>query len=93
MELPINYDAASRLERRTAREAYIFLQENLCCHCGESLDKNPSKNILEAWIDESLFPRNFFDYPIHLHHNHDTGLTIGVVHNRCNAFLWQYCGE
>jgi hypothetical protein len=28
-----------------------------------------------------------------LHHCHQTGLTIGAVHAKCNAVLWQYHGE
>jgi len=44
-------------------------------------------------IKKSLFPRGFFGYPIHLHHSHDTGMTIGAVHAHCNAVLWQYEGE
>lgn len=32
-------------------------------------------------------------YPVHLHHDHKTGLTIGAVHAKCNAVLWQYYGE
>ncbi|AGI61771.1 hypothetical protein VCO139_0016 [Vibrio phage VCO139] len=40
-----------------------------------------------------LFPKNMFQYPIHLHHDHNTGMTIGAVHARCNAVLWEYYGE
>jgi hypothetical protein len=31
--------------------------------------------------------------PIHLQHDHDTGLTEGAVHAYCNAVLWQYEGR
>ena len=48
---------------------------------------------MEKWIDEELVPENFFKYPVHLHHSHYTGMTIGAVHANCNAVLWQYHGE
>ena len=41
----------------------------------------------------STFPQNFLQYPIHLQHNHDTGMTEGAVHNYCNAVMWQYEGR
>jgi hypothetical protein len=41
----------------------------------------------------SLFPKNFLKWPVHLHHSHDTGMTIGAVHSYCNAVLWQYHNE
>ena len=47
----------------------------------------------EVWVDEELFPENFFTHPAHLHHCHKTGLTLGAVHPRCNAILWQHYGK
>jgi hypothetical protein len=44
-------------------------------------------------IDRELFPPGFFNYPVHLHHSHNSGLTIGAVHSYCNAVLWHYHGE
>jgi hypothetical protein len=49
------------------------------------VNKNP--------INQILFPKSFFKYPVHLHHCHKTGLTLGAVHHYCNAYLWQYLGE
>jgi hypothetical protein len=40
-----------------------------------------------------LFPPNFLKYPVHLQHNHDTDMTEGAVHARCNAVMWQYHGR
>lgn len=48
--------------------------------------------MIQLLIDERLFPKGFFDHPVHLHHNHDTGLTIGAIHCYCNAISWQYHG-
>lgn len=72
---------------------YIILQDNICCHCGNDLSDNPVDKVVNAKINWNLFPPNFTKHPIHLHHSHDTGMTIGAVHALCNAYLWQYCGE
>jgi hypothetical protein len=57
--------------------------------------KEPTKEMQQKSINFSLFPGGigFLKYPIHLHHDHNTGMTIGAVHARCNAILWQYHGE
>lgn len=93
MNLPINYDKASFSERRTARELYVEKQNGLCCHCGKSLNDKPDNQIIQMKINRNLFPPNFFKYPVHLHHDHETGMTIGAVHNYCNAVLWEYHGK
>jgi hypothetical protein len=49
--------------------------------------------VQEIWVDLKLFPRGFLSNPVHLHHCHTTGLTIGAVHSRCNAILWQHHGQ
>jgi len=90
MELPINYDKASSQERKAAREEYVKLQKGLCIHCGQELSKEPFK---EMPIKRRLFPPNFFKWPVHLHHDHKTGMTLGAIHSYCNALLWQYHGE
>jgi len=79
-------------ERRTVREEYIKLQDERCYHCGADLDGNPYDPD-DRTINKALFPEGFFKYPVHLHHNHDTGMTIGAVHAYCNAILWQFYGE
>ena len=93
MSLPVNYNKLHWIERRAVREAYINIQKGRCCFCGEPLNSKPAKQVRSKRIDKELFPKNFFDWPIHLHHNHKTGMTIGAVHNYCNAVLWQYHGE
>ena len=93
MDLPVNYDEMDRKQRRVVREEYIRIQDGKCCHCGALLAGRPSSEIQTASVDESLFPPRFFEWPIHLHHCHDSGMTIGAVHARCNAVLWQYHGE
>ena len=93
MKLPIKYSEVNLIERREAREEYIRRQKGKCHYCDAFLHDQASKEVIDADINEVLFPDNFFNHPIHLHHDHDTDLTIGVVHARCNAYLWQYLGE
>ena len=93
MKLPINYHDTHYTERRKVREKYVEIQDGKCCHCGEPLNGPASDDVMNKSIDKKLFPKNFFNCPVHLHHSHDTGLTIGAVHCHCNAVLWQYHDE
>jgi hypothetical protein len=93
MNLPINYKEADWQQRKEARLQYGRLQKNLCWHCGCDLNGSARKDIEAKPINKKLFPASMFAYPVHLHHDHDTGLTIGAVHNICNAVLWQYHGK
>lgn len=93
MKLPIDYSSAHWTTRRAAREEYIRQQDGKCAHCGEPLSGAPALSVTEKPVCPKLFPKNFFTWPVHLHHCHETGLTIGAVHNYCNAVLWQYHGE
>ena len=90
---PLDYRILSSRERREVREMYIEEQKGNCHHCGTPLSGEPSGAIMALPVKKSLFPPNFFKNPIHLHHSHKTGMTIGAVHCQCNAVLWQYHGE
>ncbi len=85
LTLPINYEASHWSIRKKAREQYVSLQHNLSEPAPEFIKKKK--------INTNLFPKNFFKYPIHLHHSHYTKMTIGAVHSHCNAVLWIYHGE
>lgn len=93
MYLPVKYNKLKPHEKRLVREEYTRIQNGNCAHCGAPLIGPPTEEIANKWIYRKLFPDGFFNHPVHLHHNHDTGLTIGAVHNICNAVLWQYYGE
>ena len=93
MELPVNYNHLHYTERTVVREVYIKQQNGLCYHCGKPLKGKPSKSVNRKQVKKVLFPPNFFKWPVHLHHSHETGMTIGAVHSYCNAVLWQYHGE
>lgn len=93
MKLPQDYTKLTQTERRSVREEYIRLQNGKCSHCGSLLSGIASKEIINKRVNTRLFPKSFFNWPVHLHHCHKTGITIGAVHNTCNAVLWQYHGE
>ena len=59
----------------------------------EDLHSEPPEWITNQHIIWEAFPPGFLNHPIHLQHDHDTGLTEGAVHSYCNAVLWQYHGK
>lgn len=91
--LPVNYIELKPHERRAVREQYIREQEGNCHFCKAPLSGPPADDVASLKVNARLFPVGFFRWPVHLHHSHDTGMTIGAVHNHCNAVLWQYHGE
>lgn len=91
--LPVNYNRLTPQERRVVREQYADLQGGNCHHCKAPLHLQPTGEMFTKPINTKLFPAGFFNHPVHLHHSHKTGMTIGAVHCRCNAVLWQYHGE
>lgn len=93
MPLPTNYNKLTRTGRRAVRLEYVRLQEGACHHCGAPLKGDPAKKEARRRVTPALFPRGFFDHPVHLHHCHKTGMTIGAVHAHCNAVLWEHHGE
>jgi len=93
MQLPVDYSALEWSQRRDVRNEYVNRQKGLCHHCKGSLEDQPPASIRAKKINWRLFPANFLKYPVHLHHDHKSGMTIGAVHNYCNAVLWQYHGE
>jgi hypothetical protein len=97
MKLPVDYTKITQPGRRLVREAYIEKQDGKCAFCHCKLKKEPSVEVKskEDQINWDLFPGgiHFLDHPIHLDHNHRTGMTRGAVHALCNAFMWQFHGE
>jgi len=94
LRLPINYVKASRARRAQARLQYIVEQEGLCYFCEADIEEKPPKSIQDKYpLTKSDYPKHFFTHPIHLHHCHDTDMTIGSTHAYCNAVLWEYYGE
>ena len=92
-QLPVNYTKLHYTERRLVRLQYIEEQNGLCHYCNCPLNEEAPPHIKSKPINWNMFPKNFLQYPIHLQHNHDTGMTEGAVHNYCNAVMWQYEGR
>lgn len=90
---PQRYSQLSAHARRKLRKEYEFVQRGICIHCNTPLSGPPPSTITSRKIDLHLFPPGFLKWPQHLHHDHDTDMTIGVVHAYCNAVLWQYHGK
>lgn len=93
MKLPAVYDDLSPRERRRAREQYILQQKGLCQYCQSPLLGPAPDWVQEKRVTPRLYPPGFFDNPVHLHHSHEDGLTIGAVHAYCNAVLWEHHDE
>jgi len=93
MITPENYEHLTQPERAVLRGRYVEDQGGRCHHCGARLTEAAPKEISAKAIDWKRFPPNFLRHPVHLHHSHKTGMTIGAVHALCNAVLWQYHGE
>jgi hypothetical protein len=91
-KLPAVYAKLSVAEKRLVREEYARLQNGICPFCNSPLHLPPPKADLPK-LDESKFPVGFLRYPLHLHHSHETGLTLACVHSYCNGLLWQIYGE
>ncbi len=92
-KLPVNYNKLEWWERKEVREQYAREQEGLCMYCHASLDEGPPKEVTDKKVNKKYFPPNFFMYPVHLQHNHATGMTEGAIHCYCNAVLWEYHGR
>lgn len=91
--LPVRYKSLSFAERKVVRERYVKEQGGKCMFCGGSLSEKPPQNVLDKKVDWSLFPEGFLKSPVHLQHDHGTGMTEGAVHAYCNAVMWQYEGR
>ena len=90
---PQRYKSLTPAQRRELRLRYIEEQDGRCTYCNASLDGPPADFTVGLEVTPRRFPPGFFDYPIHLHHDHKTGMTKGAVHARCNAILFEHHGE
>lgn len=88
---PEYYPSMSGKERKRCRDAYVEFQHGRCYKCDAPLSQGSA--LVEYKVTPKLYPPGFFNNPVHLHHDHKTGYTIGAVHAHCNAVLWEYDGE
>jgi len=91
-KLSVDYTKLTPSERKKVRNQYVALQEGICPVCKNPLASQPAEFVLKHKINWEMFPDNFLKHPVHLHHDHNTGMTIGAVHAYCNAYSWQYHG-
>jgi hypothetical protein len=91
--LPAMYNQLTREERALVREEYDRLQGGICPFCLRPLASDPPPVIQRLPLSSIMWPPEFFRWPVHLHHDHGTGLTIGAYHARCNAVLACYFHE
>lgn len=89
IKLPAIYHSLTPPQRRLVRERYVLNQKGLCWYCKSLLkDKSPHDGVKP--VNRWRFPDGFFNWPVHLHHDHGTGMTIGAVHAYCNAVSFDY---
>ena len=93
IKLPVMYDNIPAKRRYVIRNEYAKRQDGLCYYCKAPLKGKPTSSVLKKKLHLKSYPKHFFRYPVHLHHSHVTGLTIGAVHCYCNAVLWEHHGE
>ena len=98
-DLPINYTTSNSYTRRKVRLQYIALQRNKCCYCGHPFSNEQPTDMVDrirpyykALLAVAFQPldspiERLFTHPIHLHHSHSNGETIGAVHAVCNYIL------
>ena len=87
------YDSLNSRQRRELKEQYVEWQDGICTFCRESLKSPAPSRVTDNKIEWRAFPPGFLNNPVHLQHDHETGMTEGAVHAYCNAVLWQYYGK
>ena len=80
-------------DRAELRSEYAKAQGNLCPFCKCDLDGPPSEAVRTTKLVLSMFPPRFLKHPVHLQHDHRTGMTEAAIHARCNGVLWQEFGR
>lgn len=93
IKLPAKYHDLNAAQKKMVREYYDTQQGGLCLFCKGKLTDEPPESVTNKKINWKLFPPGFLKYPVHLQHDHTTGLTEGAVHSYCNAVMWQYHGK
>lgn len=83
------YRLMTRQQRRQVRLQLAKEQGNMCWYCKQPLSGPPSPDIDNYAFNKHLFPKGMFDFPVHLHHDHNSGICVGAVHAKCNAYMWQ----
>lgn len=88
--LPHRYSDLNTSQRRKLREQYVEHFRGRCLYCDEPLNDKPHEYVRAkatsiAWWNLPGGKKGFLSNPIHLHHDHDTDLTLAAIHALCNA--------
>jgi hypothetical protein len=84
LDLPTKYSSLSGERKSAVISAYICLQRERCWLCGDSLYELPTFIVENPKLMALSYNELAEEHPHHLHHDHDTGLTLGVTHAECN---------
>jgi len=82
-------------QRRKLRDEYIECSRGRCAYCEEMLDDEPHAFVRQSadqieWDNLPGSKEGFLKDPVHLHHDHETGLTLAAIHALCNAHSWHF---
>jgi hypothetical protein len=92
---PQRYSDLNKSQRRKCREQYVEHCRGRCLYCDEPLNEKPheyvrAKATSNTWAGLPGGRKGFLSNLIHLHHDHETGLTLAAIHALCNAHSWHY---
>ncbi len=94
-KFPQRYRDLNSNQRRKLRDEYIEYFNGRCMYCDELLDDEPHEFVRQSadqidWDDLAGGKEGFLKNPVHLHHDHQTGLTLAAIHAMCNAHSWHF---
>ncbi|MDX1406389.1 MAG: sigma factor-like helix-turn-helix DNA-binding protein [Woeseiaceae bacterium] len=92
-KFPQRYRDLNYNQRRKLCDEYVEYFKGRCPYCNELLDNEPHEFVRQSAdeIDWDTLPggkEGFLKNPVHLHHDHKTGLALAAVHAMCNAHSW-----
>lgn len=92
---PQRYRDLNISQKQELRDQYVDYFRGRCVYCDRQLDDEPHKFVCQSAdeIEWDALPggkEGFLKNPVHLHHDHETGLTLGPVHAQCNAHSWHF---
>lgn len=92
---PQRYRDLNANQHRKLRDEYVEYFRGRCLYCDGQLDDEPHEFVRQSadeieWDNLPGSKEGFLKNPVHLHHDHETGLTLGPIHALCNAHSWHF---
>ena len=92
---PQRYRDLNTNQRRKLLDEYVEHFRGRCLYCHLKLDGKPSRIVRDSadeieWDNLPGGKEGFLKNPVHLHHDHETGLTLAPIHALCNAHSWEF---